>query len=217
MTAIIPLALVIGLSPISILPALLLAASARPGTNSAALLGGWLATLAALLLGALLVTDTVPHPDVDQEPGIGWVQFVTGLIFVGFGVVKWIRARGTSDRRPPRWMSQLETYTPGKSARLGVILAGANPKNIALSLAAGAEIALFADGGGASVGAALLFIVIGSVGVLAPSVVRIGLGGRSDAVLASMRGWFERNSTTMSIVVLIGLGALLVVKAVAGG
>lgn len=217
MAAIVPLALVIGLSPISILPALLLAASVRPTANSAALIGGWLLTLAALLLVAMLVTDTVPHAEVDQEQGIGWVSLVTGFVFVGFGVVKWFRARGADDRRPPRWMAQLESYSPGKSARLGVILAGANPKNIALTLAGGAEIALFIQGGTGSVVAALTFLAVGSIGVLAPSVLRAGLGSRSDRVLASLRGWFERNSTTMSVVVLIGLGALLVVKALTDG
>ena len=65
-------------------------------------------------------------------------------------------------------MGAIDQFTAGKSLLLGAALSGANPKNLALTLAAAASIAQAGlDGGGTTVAIAV-FVIIGSITVAGP-------------------------------------------------
>ena len=150
---ILPLALVVGLSPLPILPMVLVLMTPRARPNSLAFLGAWFVALTAIVLGALLLAG-VRDPAPPDEKGIGWIQVVTGVAFLALALVKWLRRPRPGDaKEPPTWMSALDSYTPRQSAALGAGLAAGNPKNLVMAIAAGAEIAaLTTSAGNALVG-----------------------------------------------------------------
>lgn len=209
---VLPLALVVGLSPLPVLPAVLLLMTPRARANGPAYLGAWLAALALVVTGAVLLSGlTDPEPATDE--GIGWIQVVTGTVFLVMAGVKWVRRPRTGDaRQPPRWMAALEDYSPRQSARLGAVLASANPKNLVMSLAAGAEIAVLAEAPGSAAAGVLAFVLVGSLGVGTPVVAHAVLGRRAAPGLARSKEWLDRTSTTLTVAVLVVLGVALLVK-----
>jgi threonine/homoserine/homoserine lactone efflux protein len=109
-------------------------------------------------------------------------------------------------------LAALDDYTPRQSARLGALLAGANPKNLVMALAAGAEIAVLADGSAAVAAGAIVFVAVGSMGVATPIAANTILGDRASPALANGREWLDRNSDALAVAVLAVLGALVLVK-----
>lgn len=206
---ILPLALVVGLSPLPILPMVLVVMTPRARQNSLAFLGAWLVALTAIVLGALLLAG-VRDPAPPDEQGIGWIQVVTGVAFLAMALVKWLR-RPTpgSPKDPPKWMSALDSYTPRQSAGLGAGLAVGNPKNLVMALAAGAEIAALTTSTGNAVAGVVAFVLVGSIGVATPVVAHRLLGERAPRVLGGWKSWLEANSTALAVGVLVVLGVLL--------
>jgi hypothetical protein len=215
LVTVLPLALVVGLSPLPIVPVVLLLMAPRARTTGPAFLLAWLVVLTALAVAALLLAG-VREPGGEAEETVSWIELVLGVLLLAGGVVKWLRRpRAGTSKAAPGWMASLDAAGPRQAAGLGALLA-VNPKNILMALAAGTEVALLAQGAGQAAAAVGLFVVVGSLGVGTPVVVRLLLGQRADPALASARGWLERHGSTVSVVVLVVLGALLVVSAVPG-
>lgn len=207
-----PLALVVGLSPLPILPVLLLLTTPRARANGWAYLGAWLVTLSVVVSAALLLAQ-LSDPAPASEEGLGWVQVVTGAVFLVMAAVKVMRRpRADEPKETPRWMAATATYTPGQAARLGAVLAGANPKNLAMAIAAGAEIAVIAERPSQTVAGLLGFVLVGSIGVATPVLVQSALGERATAPLERGRAWLVRHSTALSVGVLGVLGVALLLK-----
>lgn len=62
--------------------------------------------------------------------------------------------------------------------------------------------------------ALLVFVVIASVGVLAPLALAVALGDRSRAPLDTLRGWMALNNATIMAVLFVVIGAKLIGDAV---
>lgn len=209
---VVPLALVVGLSPVSVMPAILLLMTPRARANGPAYLGALVIALTALVLVALALGG-LSDPEPASEQGVGWIQVVTGSVFLVLAVVKWVRRpRAGQAKPPPAWMAAVTTYTPRQSARLGVLLAVANPKILLMALAAGAEIAYLAEGSAQKAAAVAVFVAVGCVGVAVPVLLHAVMGQRAGPGLERGRVWLERNSTALSIGVLVLLGVLLLLE-----
>ncbi len=207
-----PLALVVGLSPLPILPMVLVLMTPRARPNSAAFLGAWLVALTGVVIVAVLVAGS-QDPAPPDEKGIGWIQVVTGSVFLALALVKWLRRPAPgSAKEPPKWMSALDSYTPRQSAGLGAGLAAGNPKNLVMALAAGAEISALTTSTTSAMAGVGTFVVVGSIGVATPLIAHRLLGDRAPEVLGGWKVWLERNSTALGVGVLVVLGVLLLIK-----
>ena len=209
---VLPLAIVIGLSPLPIMPAILLLMTPRARVNGFAFLGAWLVGLTLLVL-LTVVLATLSGPSDATEQGVGWIQLLTGLAFLGLAAVKWLRRpRPGGPAKAPGWLTALTSYEPRQSARLGAALAMGNPKNIAMALAAGAEIAYLAQDAAAMTVGVVAFVLISTIGVGTPILLFAVAGERARPALERGRAWLERNSTALGVGVLVVLGVLLVLK-----
>ena len=70
----------------------------------------------------------------------------------------------------PKWMASIDSLAPAKALGLGVLLAGANPKNLLLAIAAGAGLAQLGLSTTDAVVALIVFVVIGSLTIAGPVV-----------------------------------------------
>ena len=211
-----PAAVGVAISPFPIVAVVLMLATPRARTNGPAFLAGWLAGLA--LLGAILLTVS-NHLDPTSSSGpatwVTVVKLLAGLALVYLAFRQWQgRPRGGVAPEEPRWMASVDGFTPVKTASTGAVLSTVNPKNFLLALAGVEAIA----GAGISVGeeaiAWLVFILIGSLGVIAPLAVYFALGARSQQILEDLKGWMIQNSAVIMTVLLFVIGVKLVGDAI---
>ena len=116
------------------------------------------------------------------------------------------RARPAEGAEPemPRWMASLDRLRPGGALGLGALLSAVNPKNGGLTIAAAATIAGAGLPGGDQAVVLAVFVLIGSLGVLAPLVVYLVPGENAARTLDTWRTWAAtHNAAVMAVLFLI--------------
>ena len=136
-----PSAIAVALSPIPIIAIVLVLGAPRARTAGPAFALGWIGGLLAVSVIVVLVLGAGSDPDSD-DPGISWFKVAIGILFLVMAANQWKkRPKDGQEPETPKWMATIDTATPARAAVLGAALSGANPKNLALTLAAAASIA----------------------------------------------------------------------------
>ncbi len=110
----------------------------------------------------------------------------------------------------PKWMAAVASVNAGKAFVLAFLLAAADPKNLALDISGATVIADTTSVPGERFVALAVFVVVASLGVAAPAVVRLMLKERSGPALAAADRWMTRNSAVITSAVLLVLGVVLI-------
>jgi threonine/homoserine/homoserine lactone efflux protein len=145
------------------------------------------------------------------------LKLVLGALFLLLAVKQW-RSRPAAGEEAvmPKWMRTIDTFTAGKALAAGVVLSGLNPKNLALTVAAGAAIAQTGISSGEEAGAMAIFVAIGSLTILAPLVIYFALGSRATRILDGIKAWLAAHNAAIMAVVLLVLGFKLIGDAISG-
>jgi threonine/homoserine/homoserine lactone efflux protein len=202
----VPLALVVALSPVSIIPAVVLVLHTdHPRPTGLAFMTGWLVGLFALT--ALFVA--VPHV-IDgvgeSPPWMRWVRIGIGVVMIALAVGRWMTRKRTT--RPPAFLTRLSRITPAGAAAIGFGLVLANPKVLVMNAAAGLIIGTAAAGAGAWIAAALYTAMAGST-VIVPILAYAVAGERVDPQLEQVRNWMQREHAAVTAVILLVVGIVL--------
>jgi threonine/homoserine/homoserine lactone efflux protein len=215
---ILPLALVVALSPVPIIAIVLMLATPRARANGVAFLIGWLAGLTIVGVIVLLVSGAI-DPSDDDGPAT-WVSvlvLVLGLALVALAFKQWRgRPRGDEEAPLPKWMTTIDSFKPLKALGLGVLLSSVNPKNLMLTVAASAAIAGTGIDPGQETIALAIFVLIGTLGVGVPVVMYLVLGERSRKLLDGVKSWMAANNTVIMAVITLVIGVKLVGDGIAG-
>jgi uncharacterized membrane protein YidH (DUF202 family) len=207
LTKLIPLGLVIALSPITVIPAVLVLHAPRPRPTSLAFLGGWLVGMAALTAAFVGASDLLG--DLHQAPPTwaSWLRVVMGLALIVFGVVRWLTRHRQG--KTPFWMRSFSKLTPPRAGVTGVVLTVVRLEVLILTAVAGLAIGTGGLGvaGGWISGA--VFVVVSSSTVLAPILAYVGSGGRLDDTLERLKVWMEENHAAMLAIILVLIGLLV--------
>jgi threonine/homoserine/homoserine lactone efflux protein len=215
---VLPLAVGVALSPVPIIAVILMLVTERARVNGPAFILGWLLGLAIVGAFVLLVADPANAND-DGEPAT-WVdilKLVLGLLLVRIALEQW-RGRPHHGEEPstPKWMGAIEQFSPAKALGAGAVLAGANPKNLLLAVAAAAAIAQTGIPGGEQAVAYAVFAIIGTIGVAAPVVIYFAMGDRAGPILDSLKAWMAAHNAVIMAVLCLVIGAKLVGDGIAG-
>jgi threonine/homoserine/homoserine lactone efflux protein len=214
LTELIPLALVVALSPLSIIPAVLVLHTARPRPTGLAFMAGWLIGLAALTEIFIEVSGLLGG-GLDKPPSwASYVRIVAGAALIVFGVYKWL-VRKRSEHAP-KWMSSFAKITPARAAITAVVLVVVNPKVLFMCAAAG--LAIGTEGLGRK-GAALglvYFVSIAASTVVLPVLAYAVSGDRLDQPLHRLKDWMERQHSALVAAILVVLGLLVLYKGIHG-
>jgi Sap, sulfolipid-1-addressing protein len=212
------LAVGVALSPVPIIAVTLMLVTPRARSNGPAFLVGWLAGLAIVGAVVLLVAGPANAND-DGEPAT-WVdvlKLVLGALVLRIALRQWRgRPHDGEDAPTPKWMGAIDTFTPPKAVGAGAVLAGANPKNLLLAVAAAASIAQTGIPGSQQAGAYAVFALLGTVGVAAPVVIYFALGDRSGPVLDRLKRWMAAHNAVIMTVLCLVIGAKLIGDGIAG-
>ena len=212
-----PLAIAVTISPIPIIAEILLLFSKKPVATASAYLVGFVVGVALVLAVLVIVANAIDLSKSGPSKGAGTVQLVLGALLL-VAAVRRFRHRPKHDEvaPTPKWMDGIASFTPGKSLGVGAAIGAANPKNIAVGVAAAAAISSAGLSTGQSIVSVVVYVVIAAAGVAAPLVVMIGLGDRAQGILGNWKTWLELNNATVMAVLLLVFGVVLVGKGVAG-
>ena len=210
----IPLALVVALSPLSIIPGVLVLHSPRPRPTGLAFLAGWIVGLAAVTQVFVEVSNVLGGGLNKAPSWASWVRIVAGAALIAFGAYKWF-TRGRSDHSP-KWMTGFAKITPGKALVTALALVVANPKVLFMCAAAGLAIGTEGLGrAGAAIGV-LYYVAIAASTVALPVLAYAVSGDRLHQPLTRLKDWMEAQHAALVAGILIVLGLLVLYKGLHG-
>jgi threonine/homoserine/homoserine lactone efflux protein len=211
LTELIPLAMVVALSPLSIIPAVLVLHSPRPRPTGLAFLAGWLLGLAALT--AIFVEVSKLLGKLDNPPAwASWLRIVIGAALIAFGVYRFL-ARSRSEHSP-RWMASLSKLTPARAGAAGALLTVVNPKVLFIGAAAGLTIGSAGLGQPGVWAAGLYYVAAAGSTVALPILAYAVSGERLDPALTRLKHWMERQHAVLVAVILVVIGLLVLYKGI---
>jgi threonine/homoserine/homoserine lactone efflux protein len=215
---ILPLVIVVAVSPINIVASILLLFSKRPIANASSYLAGFMLGVAAVVTGLTALADAIGlDPDSDRSRGASALLIALGAFLLVVAVRKFAH-RPDPDEEPdqPKWMKGMNTFSAGGSFGVGLSIGALNPKNIAVAVASGVVIAGAELPAGQQSVVIVIYTVLVSLGVAAPIVAAIGLGERSERILTTWKEWLERNNGTVMAVAYLFFGVIVLGKGIAG-
>lgn len=215
---VLPLAIGVALSPIPIIAVVLMLATPRGKVCGPAFLVGWLVGLAVVGTIVLLVAGGAGASSAGEpKTWVSVLKLILGLLLLLVGYRQWHgRPQGDAEPALPKWMAQIDSFTPLRSAGLAALLAGVNPKNLILTVGATAAIAQAGISSGQQAVALAVYIIIATLGIAIPLGIYYTLGDRSQNVLAELRGWMVHNNQTIMSVLCVVIAAKLLGDAIAG-
>jgi len=166
-------ALAVSVNPVSIAASLRMAATARGTTLGLVFAAGWIVGLAVTTYVVVLVVNGF----VSSPSRWAWVltHLLIALVMLLLALRLWLSAR--HGRRPvPAWLGEVEAFTVLRALGVGTAMPPSSPRILVFAVAA--MVAVVQD---TASGAGLLaFVVLGSLGVVAP-LATVGLGRQEPA------------------------------------
>jgi threonine/homoserine/homoserine lactone efflux protein len=212
MVELLPLALVITLSPLSIIPAVLVMHSPHPRAASLAYLGGWLVGLSVLTALAIGISGRLGGLRQSPPHWAAWLRITVGTALIVFAVIRWLTRHGHDHL--PAWTRTLTSVTPSRAAVLGVTITVVNVKVLLICAAAGLAIGADALGISGTVLSAALFVGIAASSVAIPVLAYVAAGERADAPLERLKAWLERHNAALVAAILLLIGLVMLSKGI---
>ena len=136
------------------------------------------------------------------------IKILIGALFVALGVKQWrSRPEPGGEAQMPGWMASIDDFTMGKSFGIGLLLAGVNPKNLGLTIAAASTISAAGLSSGEEITVLVVFVVLASLTVAVPVIANLLAGEKAAPTLNSMKEWLVVNNATVMAVLFVVLGA----------
>lgn len=208
---VIPLALVIALSPFSIIPGILVLHTPRPRPTSLAFLAGWTLGIAGVTAAFVEAAD-LAHGLGSQPAWAPYVRIAIGLGLIAWGLYRWFTRNRSAEN--PKWLTAMTTIAPRRAFLTAAILTVANLKVLLMSAAAGVAIgtsSLHTPGAWAAVAA---FSVLATSTVAVPVLAFQIAGDRLDGPLNRLKHWMEQNHAALIAAILLLIGAALLYKGI---
>ncbi|MCV7242525.1 GAP family protein [Mycobacterium mantenii] len=207
LSKLIALAAVIALSPITVIPAVLVLHAPRPRPASLAFLGGWLLGLVTLTAAFVSGSELLSGVHAAPPKWAAWVRLAFGLALIALAAYHWFTRH--RQRSMPRWMRSFSTLSPGRAGVIGAVLVPLRPEVLILCAAAGLAVGNSSLSAGEQFVAAAIFVIVAASTVAIPILAYVGAGDRLDDALERLKAWMEANHDAMLAVILILIGLIV--------
>lgn len=207
LTKLIPLGLVIALSPITVIPAVLVLQAPRPRPSGLAFLAGWVLGLAALTALSVAASGMLGGLHKSPPTWASWLRVILGAALILFGIYRWLtRHRHTES---PAWMRSFASITPARAGVTGMVLVVIRPDVLLICVPAGLAI----GGSGLDVAddwiAAAFFVAIAASTVAIPILAYAAAGHRLDNAMARLKDWMDKNNAALMAAILVVIGLMV--------
>jgi len=207
LTGLIPLALVIALSPITVIAAVLVLHAPRPRPASLAFLGGWLLGLAVLTALSVAASGMLGGLHKSPPSWASWLRVILGSALIVFGVFRWLTRHGRTES--PAWMRSFATITPARAGVTGAVLVVVRPDVLLICVPAGLAIGASGLGVAGDWMAAAFFVAIAASTVAIPILAYATAGHRLDDALARLKDWMDQNNAALLAAILLVIGLMV--------
>jgi hypothetical protein len=211
---ILPLAIGVAISPVPIIAAILMLLSPKAKSTSVAFLIGWIVGIVVAIVVFTLLSSVLPQDDAGApSPTAGVIKIVLGALLLLVALRQW-RGRPAEGEPAalPKWMSAIDSMTPGKGLGLGFLLASVNPKNLLLAASAGLIVGSAQLTSSEIAAVVVIFTVLAGCTVLIPVVAYLIASERMREPLDGLRSWLVGNNATIMAVLLLVIGASMIGK-----
>jgi hypothetical protein len=210
--ALIPLALVIALSPITVIPAVLVLQAPTPRPSGLAFLAGWVLGLAALTALSVAASGVLGGLHKSPPTWASWLRVILGAALTLFGIYRWLtRHRHTES---PAWMRSFASITPARAGITGAVLVVIRPDVLLICVPAGLAI----GGSGLDVAddwvAAAFFVAIAASTVAIPILAYAAAGHRLDDAMARLKDWMDQYNAALMAAILVVIGLMVLYNGV---
>lgn len=210
----VPLALVVALSPLSIIPAVLVLHSPRPRPAGLSFLLGWVLGLAVLTAVFVGVSGLLGGMGGKPPSWASWLRIVIGAALIAFGVFRWLTRHSKPHQMPGT--RHLTEAGPVKAFIIGILLTIVNVKVLFICAAAGLAIGTAGLHGHQTWVAEAFYVAIAASTVALPILAYAVSGDRLDPTLVKVKVWMEKHNAALVAVILIVIGVLVLYKGIHG-
>jgi hypothetical protein len=207
LAGLIPLGLVVALSPITIIPAVLVLQAPKPRPSSLSFLAGWLLGLAAVTALCVAASGLLGGLHKSTPSWASWLRVVLGSALILFGIYRWLTRHGHTES--PAWMRSFATITPARAAITGAAMVVVRPDVLLICVPAGLAI----GGSGLDTAgdwlAAAFFVTIAASTVAVPILAYAAAGHRLDDAMGRLKDWMEKNNAALMAAILIVIGVMV--------
>lgn len=213
--ALVPAAVGIALSPLVVASIVFLLGHRGGYASAAACATGWVLSVAAALVVAVVLGERLPAPSDDATDVRAVIEVVAGVLLLALAVWGWV-ARRLPDGRPRSagWSDLMAAIGPARAVVVGVAWFVTNPKAVVLSLTAGLVVGDADPSLGSVVVTGTAYVVVAGSTAVLPIALAAALGTRAEPVLAVTRRFIARRGSIALVVVLVALGLVQLVTGV---
>ena len=209
----VPLALVVALSPFSVIPPLLLVLHCpRPRPTAMTFALGWLIGLGVCTAVFVQLPRALGGAGQESQAWSAYVRIGIGVALVVGGVARWLtRRRATSS---PAWLNGISKIRPSTALLLGIVLPLINPKFLFANAAAGLGIGTAALGVAGVWWAVLGYTALAGSTVTLPILAYSVASARFDPKLQPVKDWIDRKHAELTAVILVVIGIVLLYQGI---
>jgi hypothetical protein len=205
------LGLALGASPFGIVGVILLLNTARPLRNALSFTAGWMFSITAIAIASVVLFPPPSTAPSSVPVGVTIAELVLGAALVILGGVQWRRRSAGNAGAEPKWMGKLRTLSP-----LLAFIVGAFLPTYALIFPAMQAIEQEHLPPGQAVAAFVVFLVLGTLGLIVPILLYWRRPDTSAATLERWRIWLLGNQRAVGAVIFLILGLALLLRGVQG-
>lgn len=206
-----PLAIAFAVSSVPITAAIFILLSPNRSRSAVPFLVGWVSGAFVVVSACTLLAHVISTPRLPRRPetAIGTLEIVVGAALILLAVVTWIRARRASDPKAPAWLGALKRFGPWSALGVALLL-NFRPKALLLAVAAGLAIRADTQTTPAALIAISVYTAIGVSTVALPIIATLVSPTKMEPRLVNAREWLLRNGSTVTSVILILVGVVVI-------
>jgi ABC-type transport system involved in multi-copper enzyme maturation permease subunit len=228
--SLLPLALGVVMSPLAIMALVAVLLSARSRQNGIAYLIGWAFAIVLVLAVSWIVFGLLGISALHEAPTwVAVVRLVIGAFLVGAAVLVYRRGgraktlmavastpQEVVEAAPqlPGWLNAVQTFSPGRSALLGLGIFVLNPVDATCAILASLDIRTAEVSTTDGIVVAIVFAVIGIAPILIPVVIVLIRGKAAQPFLDVTRAWIAGHSNVLNAALLLVIAVLQLQKGV---
>lgn len=209
----VPAALIVALSPMSILPPILvLLYSDRPRRAGLSYLLGWLVGMTTVIGIVVSIAPAGQRSHADAVSSQSRIQLGIGVALIVLAALNWVQRHRHANALSV--LDRLQNASWRATALIGFILAVANPKFILACIAGGVAINAYADSSPAAAAGIGFFVAVAGSTTAAPILVQAATARYADNWLERMRHWVHEHTAALTVGTLLIVGVLLIAVSV---